>query len=68
MAKTLKIVTIKNCQECPHVEREYEGQGVYSFYCGKTRRHENAIATFCENHAEEPQNHIFPEWCPLENK
>lgn len=68
MKKVVKMVEIKNCLECPHIYNKYEGQGIYSFYCGKTRRGNNAIAVFCENRSEEPQDHKFPKWCPLKDK
>jgi hypothetical protein len=68
MAKTLKVALIKNCMECPHVDKMYDGAGTDTFVCGKTRRYDNVIASHVEYPSEAPQNHKFPKWCPLKDK
>jgi len=70
MAKTVKLVPVKNCTECPHCTTKLtKGYGYAEDYlCTLTKRKDNLIAGYVEWTSEAPQDHVFPQWCPLKDK
>lgn len=62
----MKILPIKNCKECPFCVISRTPGTVYAndFNCKRVNKR---IKGYVEWPSDEPQDHQFPEFCPLED-
>jgi hypothetical protein len=61
-----RLLVIKKCQDCPHMEKERTPGAGYAidFVCTKVQP-KRVAAGYIEWPSEEPKNGSIPTWCPL---
>ncbi|KKL61153.1 hypothetical protein LCGC14_2198170 [marine sediment metagenome] len=66
---TSKIITIKTCSACPHIDHGGAwGQVAYVPCCEKSSRREMPYTTHASgNRVVARCTDVIPDWCPLEN-
>ena len=64
MRRSVKLAVVINCKTCPHVRvKSTPGAGCADdYHCALTLR---LIVGYVESSREGPQDHTFPDWCPL---
>lgn len=66
--KVYRLAMVKNCMDCPFVAKKLtKGYGYATDYLC-TKAGNAVIRRYVEWPSEEPKDHEFPQWCPLEER